>query len=112
MRPPAGSPTQPELDTRLEGFVIDQIIAQLKLRPSECYFWLTYQGEELDMLVIRGSQRMGIEIKHMCAQLITPSMHAALNHLPLYTLGVSTRAPNPLRCPSASTRLQHLIWLA
>jgi uncharacterized protein len=94
VRPQAASPTQPELDTRLEGFVVDQIITQVKLRPSEGNSWLPYQGAELDMLVIRGSQRMGLEIKRTSAPLITPSMHAAL--IDLDTLGVVHACPDSI----------------
>ena len=42
----------PKIGASWEGFVIDQIIAQLRLNTSECYFWRTYQGAELDLLVV------------------------------------------------------------
>jgi len=78
----------PKLGASWEGFVIEQVITQLRLRFSECYFWRTYQGAELDLLVIRGRQRIGFEIKHTSAPLLTPSMRAAVNDLKLDSLSV------------------------
>jgi uncharacterized protein len=78
----------PKIGASWEGFIIDQVITQLRLRDSECYFWRTYQGAELDLLVIRGRERMGFEIKHTSAPLPTPSMRTALNDLRLDSLGV------------------------
>jgi predicted AAA+ superfamily ATPase len=78
----------PKLGASWEGFVIEQVITQLRLRPSECYFWRTYQGAELDLLVVRGRQRIGFEIKHTSAPLLTPSMRAAVNDLKLDSLSV------------------------
>jgi hypothetical protein len=95
-----GVPTQrdlaghPKVGASWEGFVIDQIVTQLKVRASECYFWRTYQGAELDLLVVRGGQRIGFEIKHTSAPLLTPSMRAALNDLKLGSLGVVHAGPD------------------
>ena len=42
---------------RLAQAVIDRLGA----RREECCFWGTYAGAELDLLVVRGSLRLGIE---------------------------------------------------
>jgi predicted AAA+ superfamily ATPase len=78
----------PKIGASWEGFVIDQIIAQLRLNTSEYYFWRTYQGAELDLLVVRGRQRIGFEIKHTSAPALTPSMHTALADLKLDSINV------------------------
>jgi predicted AAA+ superfamily ATPase len=78
----------PKIGASWEGFVIEQVIAQLRLLPSECYFWRTYQGAELDLLVVRGRRRIGFEIKHTSAPMLTPSMRAALADLKLDSLSV------------------------
>ncbi len=78
----------PKIGASWEGFVIDQIITQLRLNTSEYYFWRTYQGAELDLLVVRGRKRIGFEIKHTSAPALTPSMHAALADLKLDSINV------------------------
>jgi uncharacterized protein len=78
----------PKVGASWEGFIIEQIISQLRLHTSECYFWRTYQGAELDLLVVRGRQRIGFEIKHASAPLLTTSMRNAVSDLELESLGV------------------------
>ncbi|MCC7462244.1 MAG: ATP-binding protein [Gammaproteobacteria bacterium] len=78
----------PKVGASWEGFIIEQIICQLRLAPSECYFWRTYQGAELDLLVVRGSQRLGFEIKHTSAPQLSPSMRTALSELKLDSLAL------------------------
>lgn len=78
----------PKVGASWEGFIIEQIICQLRLAPSECYFWRTYQGAELDLLVVRGSQRLGFEIKHTSAPQLSPSMRTALSELKLDSLSL------------------------
>lgn len=78
----------PKVGASWEGFIIEQIICQLKLSPSECYFWRTYQGAELDLLVVQGNRRIGIEIKHSSAPQLSPSMRTAVSDLNLESLWV------------------------
>jgi uncharacterized protein len=40
-------------------------------RPDEAYFWATHQGAELDLLMLRGQQRIGVEFKRADAPTIT-----------------------------------------
>jgi predicted AAA+ superfamily ATPase len=78
----------PKVGASWEGFILDQILQRLGARPTESYFWRTYQGAELDLLVIRGRQRLGFEVKRTSAPGITPSMRAALADLKLDSLTV------------------------
>jgi predicted AAA+ superfamily ATPase len=78
----------PKLGASWEGFVIRQIIRQSGARTDECFFWATHAGAELDLLVIRGRQRLGFEIKRTSSPQITPSMRIALRDLKLNRLDV------------------------
>lgn len=78
----------PKVGASWEGFVLQQIIRQLGARTDECFFWATHAGAELDLLVIRGRQRLGFEIKRTSSPRITRSMRNALNDLKLKRLDV------------------------
>ena len=78
----------PKIGASWEGFVIKEIIHRLGAAPEECYFWATHSGAELDLLVIRGSQRLGFEIKRTTAPRLTPSIRSALESLKLDHLAV------------------------
>lgn len=71
-----------------EGFVIQEIRSRLRARTEECFFWATHAGAELDLLVVRGRQRRGFEIKHTSAPKTTKSMHRAMEDLQLDHLDV------------------------
>lgn len=78
----------PKIGASWEGFVIQQIIRQLGARDDECFFWRTHAGAELDLLVSRGRQRFGFEVKRTSSPQITPSMRSALADLRLRRLDV------------------------
>ncbi len=78
--------SHPKVGASWEGFVIGQAIRQLRARPDECYFWSTHAGAELDLLVVRGKRRLGIEIKRSGAPRLSPSMRSALTDLRLHRL--------------------------
>ena len=73
----------PKVGASWEGFVLGQIIRLLRVRSDECFFWATHGGAELDLLVVRGRQRLGVEIKRTSSPRITPSMRSALSDLKL-----------------------------
>jgi predicted AAA+ superfamily ATPase len=64
-----------------EGFALEQILRIAQ--PAEAYFWATHQGAELDLLMLRGQQRIGVEFKRTDAPKITHSMRIALQDLKL-----------------------------
>jgi uncharacterized protein len=78
----------PKVGASWEGFVIGQVVRQLQARSDECYFWATHAGAELDLLVVRGRHRIGVEIKRNVAPQLTPSMRSALADLHLQRLVV------------------------
>lgn len=78
----------PKVGASWEGYVIEQVINHIQARPEECYFWSTFSGAELDLLVVRGRRRIGFEIKRTVSPKITPSMRQALKDLKLQRIDV------------------------
>lgn len=78
----------PKVGASWEGFCLGQTIEQLRARPEECFFWRTYTGAELDLLVVRGRHRLGFEFKRTSSPRITPSIGIALSDLKLNRLDV------------------------
>lgn len=71
----------PKIGASWEGFVIDNILQVI--RPSQAYFWATYSGAELDLLLFHQGRRYGIEIKYTDAPTVTRSMRIAQADLAL-----------------------------
>jgi predicted AAA+ superfamily ATPase len=71
-----------------EGLVIEQVIQALEAAPHECYYWRTHAGAELDLLFMRGTRRIGFEVKRTTAPALTPSMRSAMSDLKLKQLHV------------------------
>ncbi len=78
----------PKVGASWEGFLMAQVMRRLQARPEECHFWATHQGAELDLLVVRGGQRLGFEWKRTEAPSVTPSMRVAMTDLRLDELVV------------------------
>ena len=76
-----------------EGFVIEEIIKAFI--PDEAYFWATHSTAELDLLLLKDGQRIGVECKRMDAPRLTPSMHTAFNDLELSKLLVIYPGSHP-----------------
>jgi predicted AAA+ superfamily ATPase len=73
----------PKVGASWEGFVLNEVIRRLGARRQECFFWATHGGAELDLFVVRGTKRLGIEIKRTSSPQFTPSMRSALADLSL-----------------------------
>ncbi len=78
----------PKVGASWEGFLVTQVVERLGARAEECHFWSTYQATELDLMVVRGKQRLGFEFKLSEAPDLTASMHIALRDLKLDQLTV------------------------
>ena len=75
-----------------EGFSLGQV---LRIAPlGDAFFWATHQGAELDLLLLRGQQRIGIECKRADAPHMTKSMWIAMNDLNLDALYVVYPGPH------------------
>jgi predicted AAA+ superfamily ATPase len=75
--------SHPALGASWEGFVIEQVRAATAARPVQLFFWGTHAGAELDLLLVRGNERVGFEIKRTTAPSLTRSMRSALDTLHL-----------------------------
>lgn len=73
----------PILGASWEGFVIEQLVAATRARRDQVHFWATYSGAELDLLIVRGTERIGFEIKRTASPRITRSLRAAIETLQL-----------------------------
>lgn len=73
----------PKVGASWEGFLLRQVAQRLGARREECHFWATHQGAELDLLVVRGRRRIGVEFKRAEAPEVTKSMHIAMQDLAL-----------------------------
>jgi predicted AAA+ superfamily ATPase len=78
--------SHPRSGASWEGFVAEQVLRIAQ--PDEAYFWATHGGAELDLLLLRGGKRIGVEIKRSDAPKVTSSMQIALRDLQLDRLYV------------------------
>ena len=85
----------PAVGASWEGFALEQVTHIVGASPEECYFWRTHTGAELDLLIVRGRERLAFEFKYSSAPKTTRSMHSALDDLGLEQLTIV--------CPGAST---------
>jgi len=78
--------THPHCGASWEGFALEQVLRLA--RPDEAYFWATHQGAELDLLMLIGARRVGVEFKRADVPKITTSMRVARDDLKLDALYV------------------------
>lgn len=78
--------SHPKLGASWEGYAIEEAIKAFK--PDESYFWATHNGAELDLLMLKDGQKIGLEFKHTGAPTLTPSMKIAMEDLQLDRLDV------------------------
>jgi predicted AAA+ superfamily ATPase len=73
--------THPKVGASWEGFVLEQV---LQTEPhDEAFFWATYQGAEIDLILRRGDALLGVECKRTDTPRLTPSIRNALDDLGL-----------------------------
>jgi predicted AAA+ superfamily ATPase len=76
----------PKVGASWEGFVIEQLL--LSEPHEEVYFWATHQGAEIDLVLRRGSQLLGVECKRTDSPKMTPSIRIARENLGLSRVAV------------------------
>ena len=76
----------PKAGASWEGFLLEEVLKAAQ--PEQAYFWATHQGAELDLLMLKGSRRVGVEFKRADAPVLTPSMRIAMADLKLDALFV------------------------
>lgn len=85
----------PAVGASWEGFALEQVTHIVEASTEECHFWRTHTGAELDLLIVRGRERLAFEFKYSSAPKTTRSMYSALDDLGLDHITIV--------CPSAST---------
>jgi uncharacterized protein len=76
----------PKVGASWEGYAVEEVLKAL--RPDEAYFWATHNGAEIDLLLLKGGRRIGVECKRADAPSMSPSMRIALADLKLDALHV------------------------
>ncbi len=76
----------PKVGASWEGYAVEEVLKAL--RPDEAYYWATYQGAEIDLVLFKQGVRIGVECKRMDAPTLTSSMRIAMNDLKLDRLVV------------------------
>jgi predicted AAA+ superfamily ATPase len=71
----------PKVGASWEGYAVEEVLKSF--RPDEAYYWATYNGAELDLLLFKNGRRIGVECKRADAPTLTPSMRTALADLKL-----------------------------
>jgi len=69
-----------------EGYAVEEILKALQ--PDDAYYWATYSGAEIDLVLFKRGRRIGVECKRAVAPTMTPSMRIALDTLKLDELMV------------------------
>lgn len=85
----------PAVGASWEGFALEQVTHIVGASTEECYFWRTHTGAELDLLIVRGRERLAFEFKYSSAPKTTRSMYSALDDLALDHLAIV--------CPGSSS---------
>lgn len=83
---PASLLAHPRGGASWEGYALEQVIRLA--RPDAAWFWATHHGAELDLLLFRGMERVGVEFKRADAPRMTHSNHIVLDDLKLDRLYV------------------------
>jgi hypothetical protein len=73
--------SHPAVGSSWEGLVLAQVAERLP--DAKLYFYATHGGAELDLVVLRGGRRWGVEMKLSQAPIFTRSMGVALADLGL-----------------------------
>ncbi len=73
----------PKLGAFWEGFALEEIIRKYDARASECFYWQTMSGAELDLMIFKNNKRIGFEFKYTDHPKITPSMKISIEDLKL-----------------------------
>lgn len=78
--------THPKIGASWEGFALEQILQSI--RPDQAYFWAAHNSAELDLLMFKNGQRLGVEFKRNDAPKLSASMKIVFETLQLDSLSV------------------------
>jgi len=89
-----------------EGFAVEQLLSVAGTR--EAWYWSTYSGAELDLMLLRNGKRIGYEMKCTDAPVYTKSMAVASRDLGLEALYVVY--PGSVRYPISDRAEAVPLW--
>ncbi|MBI2502563.1 MAG: ATP-binding protein [Candidatus Latescibacteria bacterium] len=78
--------SHPKCGASWEGYVIEEVLKAVE--PDQVYFWATYNGAEIDLVLVKDGRMLGVECKWVDAPRFTPSMRIALEDLQLERIAV------------------------
>jgi uncharacterized protein len=78
--------THPKVGASWEGFVIEQVLRSES--HDEAFFWATHQGAEIDLVLRRGDELLGVECKRTDTPRLTRSTGIALEDLGLKRIAI------------------------
>ena len=78
--------THPKIGASWEGFALEQILQSI--HPDQAYFWAAHNSAELDLLMFKNGQRLGVEFKRNDAPKLSASMKTVFETLQLDSLSV------------------------
>ena len=101
----------PRVGASWEGFALEQIAQLHNADASECYFWATHTQAELDLLIVRGTEKLAFEFKYSSAPKATRSMRFAIEALGLdqITIVCPAESAYPLAEKIRVAGLGHLV---
>ncbi|MBI5471640.1 MAG: ATP-binding protein [Ignavibacteriae bacterium] len=76
----------PKCGSSWEGYVVEECITTLQ--PDEVFFWATHNGAEIDLVMHKRGQRLGVECKRTDAPRLTPSIRTAIEDINLDRVAV------------------------
>jgi uncharacterized protein len=78
----------PKLGASWEGFALEEVIRLHGADEEEVFFWAVHQQAELDLLIVRGTEKLGFEFKYGSAPRMTRSLAKARELLGLESLTI------------------------
>ncbi len=83
---PGALHAHPKVGASWEGFVLEELIGLAGERNA--WYWRTQAGAELDLLLMLGGRRIGVEVKYADAPSMSRSMHVSIESVKLDRLYV------------------------
>jgi hypothetical protein len=85
----------PKCGASWEGLIVLELARRSGVGRDGAWFWGVHTGGELDLLILRGTQRIGFEVKLTRSPAVTPSMRSARDVLKLDHLYVVCHGDEP-----------------
>jgi predicted AAA+ superfamily ATPase len=73
--------THPKSGASWEGYAIEEVLKVVA--PDEAYYWVTHNGAELDLMLLKDGHRICVECKRVDSPCLTLSMRTSLEDLEL-----------------------------